>query len=129
MEIEDVQPALRPIRSPPNMKRGQAVRAKPALAGVSGRGLRATRGLPKPGQIGIGNDLEGIVAALAHDVEQLDLLIESQRPVIENAGRHGSEFDREAARQRWSTIRTSAMDIAERAHDAIAQVTQNLPAE
>jgi hypothetical protein len=76
------------------------------------------------GENGTGDDLIQIVAALTHDVEVLDSMIRSRRPVFEQLG-DGAQTNGDEALDQWTQIRTSADEIRRRAHDALQVVNKH----
>ena len=76
------------------------------------------------GENGTGDDLIQIVAALTHDVEVLDSMIRSQRPVFEQLG-NGAQTNSDEVLDQWTQIRTSADEVRSRAHDALQVVKKH----
>jgi N6-adenosine-specific RNA methylase IME4 len=76
------------------------------------------------GESGAGDELIQIVAALTNDVEALDSMIRSRRPVFAQLGNE-AQTSSDAALDQWTQICISADEIRNRAHNALEVVKKH----
>ena len=69
------------------------------------------------------SDLANVVASITQDIERLHSLIAHQRLVL-HGSTHEDSAARSQARQQLQRIRASAAQVADRAREAIKQVSQ-----